>query len=49
MVYNNGTSAAVAYKGSQYRSFVMGFPIECIKQDHMRHSIMAGILNFLLE
>jgi hypothetical protein len=49
MLYANGTSAAIAYKGSDYRSFVMGFPWECIKSEQKRTSIMTGILNFLLK
>lgn len=49
MLYANGSSAATAYKGSDYRSFVMGFPFECIKSDQKRKNIMEGILNFLLK
>ena len=47
MVYHNGTSAAVAYKGGDYNAFVMGFPFECIKEKEAKASIMRGILNFL--
>ena len=49
MQYNNGESAAVAYKGSNYRSFTMGFPFECIKEEKLRSQIIAGILKFLTE
>ena len=49
LVYADGTSAATAYKGNDYRSFVMGFPWECIKDAKKRNSIMKGLLNFLLE
>ena len=31
MKYADNTSAAVAYKGSDFRTFVMAFPFECIK------------------
>ena len=49
MQYLNGTSAAVAYKGPDYHSFVMGFPFECIKEEKIRNSLMAGILKYLTE
>ena len=48
MVYADGTSAAVAYQGKDYRTFTMGFPFECIRDDKMRNKIMYGILRFLL-
>ena len=48
MVYPDGTSAAVAYQGTDYRAFVMGFPFECIQQPKQQQSIMRGILKFLL-
>ncbi|MCR5132030.1 MAG: fibronectin type III domain-containing protein [Prevotella sp.] len=47
--YANGNSAAVAYNGSDYKSFSVGFPLECIKDRKTRNSIMRGILNFLLS
>ena len=49
MQYTSGTSAAVAYKSSSYRTFVMGFPLECIIDEKTRNSIMLGILKFLTE
>lgn len=49
MLYADGTSAATAYNGTDYRSFVMGFPWECIKESRKRNSIMKGLLKFLLE
>ncbi len=49
MVYADGTSAAVAYRDEKYRSFCMGFPLECIKDPQKRASIIQGILNFLLK
>ncbi len=49
MKYLNDTSAAVAYKGTDYRTFTMGFPWECITDERQRASIMQGILNFLTE
>ena len=49
MRYTSGTSAAVAYKSSSYRTFVMGFPLECIVDEKTRCSILLGILKFLTE
>jgi hypothetical protein len=49
MLYPNGTSAAVAYRGNDYRSFVMGFPLECIKDAQKRTYVMKGLLDFLLK
>ena len=49
MQYADGQDAAVAYKGRDYRSFTMGFPFECIKDEQKQGSIMRGILNFLLK
>ncbi len=49
MVYDDGTSAAVAYQDDKYRSFCMGFPFECIKEPRKQTAIMKGILNFLLK
>ena len=48
MQYANGTSAAVAYQGTAYRSFAMGFPFECITSGTTRNALMQGILTFLL-
>ncbi|MBQ6653594.1 MAG: fibronectin type III domain-containing protein [Prevotella sp.] len=47
LLYGNGTAAAIAYPGSDYKSFVMGFPFECIKDEQARNKIMAAILNFV--
>lgn len=49
MQYADGTSAAVAYKGSSYRCLTMGFPFECIKSASTQSSIMRGLLNFLMN
>ncbi len=49
MRYTTGTSAAVAYKGTDYRSFVMGFPLECILDEKTRNNVMLGALKFLTE
>lgn len=44
---SNNQSAAVAYNGSDYRSFVMGFPFETILDAEQRNSLMKGVLDFL--
>lgn len=49
MAYADNTSAAIAYGGNDYRSFVMGFPFECIKSPAHRKAIMQGILKYLIK
>ena len=48
MQYADQTSSAVAYKGSDYSCFTMGFPFECIIDKDTRNKLMRGILNYLL-
>lgn len=45
----NGTPSAIAYRGSDYRTFVMGFPFESIAAEADRSAIMASVLQFLTE
>lgn len=49
MKYSNGMSAATAYSGTDYRTFVMGFPFECITDKSVRNGLMQGIMNYLLK
>ena len=49
LVYADGYSAAVAYKGGIYRVFTMGFPFECIKSSRQQVAMMKGILNYLIK
>ena len=49
MQYADGTSAAVAYDGSDCKTFAIGFPFECIREQSTRESVMRGIMNFLLK
>ena len=49
MTYADNTSAAVAYKGTDFRTFVMAFPFECIKNREVRNRIMRGIIAYLLN
>lgn len=44
--YQNGnTSAGIAYSG-KYKTFVMGFPLECVESEHQRSRIMKAALDF---
>lgn len=46
LTYADGNqSAAIAYRGN-YRTFVMGFPLESIRQETARNALMASILQF---
>lgn len=47
MKYGDGNGAAVAYKGTDYASILMGFPFECIKSSDTRKKIMSGMLRYL--
>ena len=49
MQYATGLSAAVAYRGDDYRSFTMGFPFECITDPQKQASLMKGILGYILK
>jgi hypothetical protein len=49
MKYGDNQSACVAYNGTDYRAFTMGFPFECIREEQRREAIMRGILRFLLQ
>ncbi len=49
MQYSDGQSAAVAYSGSDYKAFVMGFPFECVTDATTRNKLMQGILNYILQ
>jgi len=49
LTYSDGMSACVAYDGTDYRSFTMGFPFECIKDARKRSAVMSGIMYFLLK
>ena len=46
MQYADGASAAVA---TPHRSFVMGFPLECITDVNQLSLVMRGVLSFLLD
>ncbi|MBE6280695.1 MAG: xanthan lyase [Bacteroides sp.] len=47
LVYTPGNySAAIAYKGTDYRTFVLGFPFESIESVDRRIHLMKAILGF---
>ena len=47
--YEDETDACIAYKGDTYRTFVLGFPFECIDNSQRQKDIMGAIINFLLK
>lgn len=50
MVYGeNHQCAAVAYKGPDYATISLGFPIEQIRESAIRQTLMQAFLNFLLN
>ena len=50
MTYTPGNlPAATAYRGNDYRTFIMGFPFESIAQEASRTAIMASVLQFLTK
>lgn len=49
MTYSNKSCAAVAYKGTDNRTFTMAIPFECIKDKALQKKIMRGIVSFLLK
>lgn len=49
MRYHDGSTAGVAYDGTDYKSFVMGYPYECINNVRTRQQVMKGLLGFLLK
>lgn len=50
MRYNDtNVSAAVAYPGIDYRSVVLGFPVESLKSEEERDVLMARLIGFLMN
>lgn len=49
MRYQDGSTAGVAYDGTDYKSFVMGYPYECINNVRTCQQVMKGLLGFLLK
>ena len=49
-VYTDGNrGAGTAYHGTDYRTFILGFPFESVTDADSRAHIMAGILRYLTE
>lgn len=47
MTYTDGNlSAAIAYRGSDYRTFIMGFPLKVSKKKRQKHH-HGSVLQFL--
>lgn len=42
----NNRTAAIAYRGDEYRTVIFGFPIECIESEAERHRLMDAVLQF---
>ena len=49
MQYADGSSAAVAYDGPDYKAFTVGFPLECIQSVDKFKKIMSGIIAFVMK
>lgn len=49
MQYADGSDAAVAYDGGDYKCFTMGFPYECINSLRTRQQVMTAVMNFLTK
>ena len=49
MQYADGTDAAVAYDGTDYKCFTMGFPFECINSLKARQQVMRAVMTFLMK
>lgn len=49
MQYADGSPAAVAYDGNDYKCFAAGFPLECITNKDKLASVLSGILNFVMK
>ncbi|MBR3478596.1 MAG: xanthan lyase [Bacteroidaceae bacterium] len=47
--YSNLMPAAVAYDGQDFKSVVVGFPIESIREADKRNGLMRAITNFLCQ
>lgn len=49
MQYVDGSDAAVAYDGTDYKCFTMGFPFECINSLKARQQVMRAVMTFLMK
>lgn len=49
MRYADGSSAATAYDGPDYKCFTAGFPLECITDKRKMSAVLTGILQFVMK
>lgn len=49
LAYSNGHSAAVAYRGKDFRVITLGFPFETIREAAFRQQLMRASLQFLTQ
>lgn len=49
LVYSDGSPAGVAYDGNDYKSIVMGFPLETITDKNIQNRLMSAIITFLCK
>lgn len=49
LAYSNGKSAGTAYDGANFKSILVGFPLESIKQQDKINNIMSAFINFLTK
>lgn len=49
-VYTDGNyGTGTAYRGDDYRTFVLGFPFECVQDAGIRDHLMKAVMNTLLK
>lgn len=48
LAYSNNLSAGTAYNGKDYKSIVLGFPLESIKEQSKINSLMSAFISFLM-
>jgi len=49
MTYPNGNSAAVAYSHKGQNTVAVGFPLECVKDERQRKSIIGTLVKYILK
>ena len=49
LAYSNGQPAGIAYDGNDYKSIIMGFPLESITDKNIQIRLMGAITTFLCK
>lgn len=49
LAYSNKMSAGTAYSGADFKSILVGFPIESIKEQAKINNLMSAFINFLTQ